>query len=226
MNTEKKENISGQKKYAWEKISSPEQLTNKMAWQIFRIARWNGETPKCIYCGHHELRRMKHKNLNYCPKCKKNFSDRHGTPYNKARISMEKIIFFIILARKGIPINRIYQILGISKTSALRLFRIIRKCSIADSFIKICLDIPLSCEKIIYSLAPDFDSDFKYKKKYHLLLQQARKSDQNVMANGSNPASLKNPKQSTDKEYEIYPVANDMFCRHGVAGGCRRCYGT
>ncbi len=219
MNNELEENIPRSKKFSWERISSPEQLTNEMAWQIFRRARWNGEK-KCIYCGNDEIRRLRHRNLNCCSKCRKKFSDRYGTPYNKARFSMRKIIFFIILSHEGIPTNKLYQVLGISKTAALRLSKIVSTCPVADRILQIIHETPLRVERIIYFLSPNFDTTFKYKKEYHLSLQRACKPEQNFLDNGNK--ILHNSAGQSQAKTNL--IANDMFCQHGVAGGCRRCY--
>jgi transposase-like protein len=176
MDYEREKDAKQPKKFSWYGIKSPEELTEEKAWQLFRHVRWNGKKPKCLYCGHVGVTLSKHRRLYICPICRRKFTDRHKTPYCKARVPMRKIIFFIVLVHGGIPVNKIYQVLCISKTAALRLSVIIKTRSIAKKILKhIQIDTSLTVEKIIYYLAPEFDSTFKRNKEYHLSLKLANK---------------------------------------------------
>lgn len=186
MDSDHKEEIPRAKRFAWQGMTSPEQLTDEIAWQIFRRARWKGDKPKCIYCGHNEIRRLEHRGLVYCLQCQKKFTERKGTTYYKSKIPMKKIIFFAVMTREGIPASQLYKVLVIPKTAALRLSKIVKTCALTEEIVKyIKEETTITAAKIIYSLNPDFDSTIKYKKKFHVSLQLAKHNWQRCNCCGS-----------------------------------------
>ena len=93
--------------------------------------RWPGER-FCPHCGSIRTTPRKHKTMPYrCKDCRKEFSVRTGTIFQKAKLPVQKCLLAIYLlttAKKGISSHQLAKELGCTQKTAWYLEHRIRKC--------------------------------------------------------------------------------------------------
>jgi len=94
--------------------------------------RWNG-TPTCPHCGSARCAERKdHKPMPYrCKDCRKDFSVKIGTIFQKAKVSHHKCllaVYLITTAKKGISSHQLRKHIGCTQKTAWYLGHRIREC--------------------------------------------------------------------------------------------------
>lgn len=156
--------------YVWDQKIRLSDLTELKAWIIFRHVRWKDKPPRCIYCQSPVKKNSSRKNKTQffykCTRCNKNFTDLTGTPFHKTRLRMKQILLLTVLIRNDIPINRVYQVLGIGNTTAFRYSNEIKEFELCERLVECLKDMDITHEVILRSMAPNLKNEMKYKKWY------------------------------------------------------------
>lgn len=105
---------------------------NETAWVYLEQKRWNGK-PICPHCHHdgnmHKQTRDGVSGYYRCPACRKVFTVRTGTLFERSHIPLDKWLFamyLVVTARKGVSSLQLSKELGITQKSAWYMLQRIR----------------------------------------------------------------------------------------------------
>lgn len=110
----------------------------KTAREYIEFRRW-GDNPTCPACGNDKnITARKGKRLGYflCRDCKKEFTVRTGTIFQRSHIPLHKwlyAIYIVVSSRKGISSLQLSKEIGVTQKSAWHLLQKIRESCLIDN---------------------------------------------------------------------------------------------